>query len=188
MCFFKGTGDLGAQARAEEDARQERIKKGKKLIMGALSGFDDKFYADREASYVDYATPQLDDQLDDARKNLTFTLARNGKQRNAAKIGIADRAKAIANQARENVERTRGELYSQLTASANPAAASNLALSRAGVLGSDPSYSPLGNIFQNVTAGLASANQGLQDRNTQRTIDGLFINPTAGGGSSRVVG
>lgn len=202
MCFGGG-GDAAEQARADEAARQGRIDEGRQLIMRALGGFDDQFYAGRERAYLDYAMPQLDDQFGAAKKALTLALSRTGnihsstattrfrdlqERYKTAQVGIADRAKSVANQARENVERTRGELYSQLSASADPTSAANLATSRASVLGADPTFDPLGAVFQNITAGLASHQQGANNRETNRTIDGLFVNPVTGGSSARVVG
>ena len=108
--------------------------------------------------------PQLSDQFNRARQALTYSLARGGNlassagakslgdlrtsyERNKALIG--DRATTAAQQAQADVESNKGELYSQLSASADPSADATTAAARAAALTAPPSYSPLADVFAN---------------------------------------
>lgn len=58
MCFGGGGGDGGAaQARADEQARQARIKQGVGRINEQFNQFDDSFYQGRKDAYRAFATP-----------------------------------------------------------------------------------------------------------------------------------
>lgn len=203
MCFFGGGGggDPGAEARAREEARAARISQGQSLIDKVLSGFNDAFYAGREKAYMDYAAPQIDSQFKDARKGLLVALARAGltgsstatqrfgdldKDYSKAKIDAADKAKAMAADARGKVERTRSDLYSQLFASADPTAAANAAAGQASVLGAAPAFSAVGPLFQNVGAGIGAYRAG-EERARINDILSSALN-TGSSGSYRVVG
>jgi hypothetical protein len=81
MCIFGGDGGAGDEAkraRAEEAARQARIKTGIGGIDSAFSGFDSNFYDGRKQAYLNFAMPQLNEQHDDAYRGLTYQLARQG--------------------------------------------------------------------------------------------------------------
>ena len=63
MCFGGGGGDGGAaQARADENARQARIKTGVGNINQKFDKFDDGFFKGRGQAYTNFATPQVNDQ------------------------------------------------------------------------------------------------------------------------------
>jgi len=168
MCFGGGGGDGGAaQARADEEARQARIRAGMSSIEQGFRGFDDGFFDNRARSYLNYANPQLASQYDDAQDNLAYNLARSGltasseaarnagelqRQYNTARATIQGEAMNTANEARRNVEANRSELISQLQATSDPTAAANQALARAATLTKEQGFSPLGALFQNTTA------------------------------------
>jgi hypothetical protein len=182
MCTGGGGGDGGAgQARADEAARQARIKEGSANIDKSFGGFNDAFFGGRAKAYTDYANPQLADQYARTQQNLTYNLARQGltasseaarnagelqRQYNDNRALIAAQGLDAANQARSQVEQNRSELLAQLNATSDPAAASASAVNRAGVLAQQQSFSPLGQLFANTTGLLGNAaNAGYYDRN-----------------------
>ncbi len=165
-----------AQARADEQARQDRVRSGtarinalfdgtpipadtpaapaevgrgggfagelaSKLTPGqsttaaadplagnTFGGFTDDFFKKQGKAYSDYATPQLEDQLADARKQLTFALDRSGllnssvradqegtlaKQAGTARQGVADTALTTEQNARNAVAGARSDLINE---------------------------------------------------------------------------
>lgn len=182
MCTGGGGGDGGAaQARADEAARQARIKQGVEEIDKSFAGFDKGFYDNRARAYTNFANPQLADQYAGTQRNLTYNLARQGltasseasrnagelqRQYNDARAQIAAKGLDAANDARNNVEQNRSELISQLYATSDPAQAASAALNRASVLSQQQSFSPLGQLFANTTGLLGNAAiAGYYDRN-----------------------
>ena len=182
MCSGGGGGDGGAgQARADEAARQARIKEGSAKIDQSFSGFNDAFYNQRAKAYTNYANPQLADQYARTQQNLTYNLARQGlsasseaarnagelqRQYNDSRAQIAAQGLDTANQARQQVEQNRSELLAQLNATSDPAAASASAVNRAGTLAQQSSFSPIGQLFANTTNLLGNAaTAGYYDKN-----------------------
>lgn len=159
-----------AQARADEVARQDRIRAGTSSINDTFGQFDDEYFGGLRQSFVDYARPQLDDQMSDARKQLTFALARSGNLDSSTRgeqsadlqerydlnlQDIADQGREYETTARNNVEQARGDLVAQLQLTGDNTGAANAALSRARALSTPPTYSPLGQLFQDSTAMLS---------------------------------
>jgi hypothetical protein len=196
MCFGDGGAgamrDEAARQRAEEEARQGRIREGRKKIDEAFSGFDDNFYSDREKSYLDYATPQLDDQFEDAVSDLTLALARSNLLNSSARArkfkdlqksyglqarNIADKAKEYGSGARRSVESAKADLQSQNMSLADPSLIAANAANRALAMTELPPYSPLGALFVGATEGLATQ-ADLENRQKNRynlsDLSGLF--------------
>jgi hypothetical protein len=193
------------RARAEEEARQARIRKGTKSINETFGQFDDKFYGDIRDAFVNFGQPQLDDQFRDASEKNTYDLARSGtldssiradrtadlqKQYDIQRQDLVDKARGYETEARNNVERARGDLISMLQVTGDATGAANSALTRAATLATPPSYSPLGQLFQDTTAMLGQ--QMAQERAfalglgpRPRNSTGLF-GPSGGGGSVKV--
>jgi hypothetical protein len=186
---------------AAEAAERRRlaIAQGTRSIDSAFSGFDDSFFDNRAQSFVDFASPQLDDQFSDAREKLIFALTRSGNLKSLAGVegladlegekeraaqGFASEGLNLAQNARNDVESARADLTSQLLASENPGAAAESASRRAGILTQQPSFAPIANIFQNVTAGLgaAASNPSTDFKGLSPT---LFSRPASG--TQRVV-
>lgn len=153
------------------NAWKEALKNGLYSGTETRTGFNDDFFNSLSQSYTDYARPQIDKMAGDARKQLTFALARNGTldssvrgEKNAEiqrqyDIGlqdITDKGRQFATDARTNVERARADLISMLQATGDAQGASNAALSRAAILSEPPAYSPLGQLFTDFTSGLAT--------------------------------
>lgn len=181
MCTGGG-GDGGAgQARADEAARQERIKQGTAAIDQNFSGFNDAFFNNRAKAFTNFANPQLADQYAQTQRNLTYNLARQGltasseaarnagelqRQYNDNRALIAGKGMDAANEARSQVEQNRSELLAQLNATSDPAAAASGAVNRANTLAAQQSFSPLGQLFANTTGLLGNAaTAGMYDRN-----------------------
>lgn len=161
-----------AQARADEQARQERIRQGTERVGSIFdSQFNDTFFDNRRKAYVDFATPQLQDQYADTQKELTFALARGGnlnssvrgektadleKRYNLANQEIQDKALSQANETRSQVEGSRSDLISMLNATGDAEGAANSAVNRATALSQPTAYSPLSQLFSDFTAGLGT--------------------------------
>jgi hypothetical protein len=170
----KKGGDDGqaAQARADEMQRQERIRSGTQRVDDIFKqNFNDDFYANRQKSFLDYATPQLEDQYGTARKQLTFALDRAGtsdssiraqkegelqKLYDSKKQAVADQALSYKSQAQGSVEDARSNLVSMLNATGDAEGAANSAISRSQALSTPPTYSALGSLFTDFTSALGT--------------------------------
>jgi hypothetical protein len=203
MCSGGGDGGAAARARAEEEARQERVRKGTASIDRAFSGFDNSFYQNRQKAYLDYATPQLADQYRQAQDALAFNLARKGltgssemgkgvadltRQHKIARSSLESNALNMANEARKNVESNRSDLLGQLTMNANADLAASQSLARADVLSSTPGFSPIGKLFENTTGLLGNAATAQAYNPNARGMSGYTDLFTGGSkGSSKIV-
>lgn len=157
-------------ARADEQARQAQIRAGTERIGGIFDGqFNDAFFDKRKQAFLDYATPQLEDQFGDAQKQLTFALARGGnldssvrgeksaelqKQFDLNKQQIADKALASSTESRNAVEDARSNLVATLNATGDAQGAANSAISRATALSQPAQFNPLTQLFADFTSGL----------------------------------
>lgn len=159
-------------AAAEEAARQKKIEEGMGKIDTTFAGFTPEFYSSRAKAYGDFAMPQVEDQYKKAAENLTYALARQygttetseaakrqaelAKQYEMAKAGITDKSQDYATSTKGDVEKQRSALVSQLQATADPNATAQLASTQADLLRQQQSFEPLGDLFYNITEGLAS--------------------------------
>lgn len=184
------------QTAADAKTRADAITTGKQNIDSAFGSFDDNFFNNLSKSYTDYAQPQLDDQYNYAKKNITYALARNGttnssmagdefgqlaKQYATNQTGISSTGANYANSARAGVAADKSDVTNQLISSGDADAANTAALSAAKVLQVPPSFSPLGSLFTNVSA-LAAQNKLASDSNA--TGYGNVGAQLFGGGSS----
>lgn len=173
-----GGGDDGTEyQREQEEKRQQRIKDGMARIDKVFSQFNDKFYDQRKTAYIDFATPQLEKQLQDQTDNLAYALARTGNLNSSMGIGrwsdlntdyglqqqaMIDRGMDYANQAKADVATQKSNLVSLLQASADPDAAVNVAQAQAASLSSMPAFDPLEPVVQNAAQGIGSYLAGQQ--------------------------
>lgn len=176
MCFSSGGGDGGAAAAAATEAnRQASITQGQGDIDKAFSGFTPDFYNAQSQAYTDYAQPQLDRQWTDAQQQLHYALDRGGiydssaasKAESDAQYTHDQAEQALQTQAQQTsqdtqtkVAQARASLSGQLNADANAGEASSGAAAQSALLGLKPSFSPIGNMFQNVTGDLSLYAQG----------------------------
>jgi hypothetical protein len=173
MCGGGGGDGGAAQARADEAARQARIKQGVENINAQFGKFDNNYYDGRKQAYTAFAMPQVNDQYKQTSDQLAFSLARNGvtNSSEAARQGgilmrdnamarqqVAEGAASEAQKARQTVEEQRGNLIQQVNMTADAGLAGQNALRNAAVIQSQANnFSPLANLFQNTTAQLAAA-------------------------------
>jgi hypothetical protein len=170
------------QQRAEEAARQARIKSGMEEINNAFAGYDDDFYAQRQADYLNYATPEIEDQYVDAMKDLTRALARSGNlnsslaaQRRADLLEKKSKAEATAarkgqgyvNDTRSALANVKSNLIQQNNALADPTLIAAMAANQSQAASALPEFSPIGQLFAGATQGLATQQQ-LEARNKNR--------------------
>ena len=102
MCLGGGYNDGGAaeRRRQAELERQAKIDEGKTYIDDTFAQFDDEFYDQQTKNYLDFATPQLTDQFNQAAKNLTLQLADAGLLNSsvaAEKRGALNKKKDLTN-------------------------------------------------------------------------------------------
>lgn len=173
----KGGGNEAAQARADEQASQAKIREGTARVCSIFDGtpdkpgFDDNYFNKQRQNYIDYATPQLEDQYGNANKELIFALSRSGltnssvraqkeadlqKTYNLNKQQIADQALSYEGQARSSVEDARSNLIATLNATGDAEGAANAAISRSSALSKPAAYSPLTNLFADFTSALGT--------------------------------
>ncbi len=167
-----------ATARFEEDQRQARIRQGTERVNGIFDGnFSPEFCDKRRQGFLDYASPQLEDQRSQAEKELTYSLARAGtldssirankfgelqKLYDTNKQQIADKALSFETDARNNVENARSNLLTTLNATGDAEGAANSSLSRAAALSQPEAFSPLSQLFASFTGALGT--QAAQER------------------------
>jgi hypothetical protein len=175
MCYPSGGGDNGsAAARAQEEQRQAQINQGMDSIDKTFAPFNDQYYADFEKKNLALATPDIAKQKQDATNQTLYGLARSGnldsstaakqygdiENRNTQAIQQAsDTAHNAAQGLRSDVEAERSNLTSQLNASADAGAAANEAATQAKILTRPPTYSPVTNIFSDLTGQIAANEQ-----------------------------
>lgn len=173
MCFGGGGGDGGAaQARADEQARQDRIKQGVGNINQNFDKFDDGFFKGRGQAYTNFATPQVNDAYKQVSDQLAYSLARTGLDKSsesARQGGVLMRDNALARQqlaegstteatkARQAVEDQRNTLIQQVNMTGDPELASQNALRSAGILEQQQAFNPVANLFANTTGMLGAA-------------------------------
>lgn len=167
---FPGVPGLPGQSNKAAEAFAKALKNGE-LYSGVetSSGFGEDFFNGRKQAFLDYASPQLEDQYGDAQKQLTFALARNGtldssirgekvgelqKKYDLNKQQIADQALASSTDARNAVEDARANLIATLNATGDAKGAAQAALARSAALSKPAAYSPLTNLFADFTATL----------------------------------
>lgn len=186
-----GGGGKDKSAQKAEKERQKRIALGMGKINDTFKGYNDEFYDRRAQDYASWAMPQVEEQYADAQKQLLFALARQYGSTNtseaaarqadlAKKYGLAktqqtEQSQAVANTARANVEDARTQLVAQLNATADPNATASAAIRQSELLNQTDPYTPLGELFANVTEGLAAS---------QYPYGLVGAQPTAIGGAS----
>jgi len=189
MCWGGSGGDTGAsEARAEEEARQERIRDSRAAIDTIFNTYDEDFYDRQRDAYLDYATPQVEEQFGDAMRELTFALARSGKldsalagRREAKAQKMKDKAMTQVNQQGDDLVSTmkgkmisaKGDLYDQASSLADVDAVRTLAISDFDTSSKPPVYNPITDLFVKVTEGMATQ-ADLERRQKSRYDSGLF--------------
>lgn len=165
-------GGEAKQARADELARQKRIREGTERVNSIFERqFSPEYFDKQRDAYVDYAAPQLKDQRADANKELIFAMDRGGQLDGSARATLAgelqkkydlqrqkirDDALGFRTTAMNNVEDARSGLIATLNATGDAQGAASSALSRASALSQPAAYSPLANLFADFTSTLGT--------------------------------
>jgi hypothetical protein len=199
MCM--GAKDKSAQiARDAETKRQANINAGMGRIDETFKPFNDDYFAKQGQSYNDYYLPQVEDQYQDARKKLTFSLARTGGLNSTSgaeqlgKLGeeytkqrglIGEQALAEQQRQRGVMEGNRSNVVNQLYSSANPEAAAAAASANATQLTAPPAYSALGDLFGKFAATGADYINSAKKGYTNAASP--MFGPASGDGSQKVV-
>jgi uncharacterized FlgJ-related protein len=171
-------GEQAAAARADEQARQSKIRAGTSEIEKIFAdNFTENTFRERRDAYTNYALPQVDQQHQKAQQDLIYALTRNGQldsSTRAVKLAelaqknedvrrdIGNKAIEYENTARNDVEQARAELIAMLNSTGDVEAARNSAMTRSRALATQPAYSPLGQLFAAGTD--AAAAQAAQER------------------------
>lgn len=164
---FGGGNSEARQARADEQARQERIRQGTEKINTTFdSQFTPDYFSGLRQKYLDYSLPQLQNQYSDANNELKFAMARGGitdssisaqkqsklDQLNALRAReIADQAQGFSTKAQTGVEDARSNLITTLNATGDAEQAASSAINRASALSQPQQYSPLSSLFTDFT-------------------------------------
>ncbi len=156
----------------------------------------------QQQAYMDYATPQLDDQFGEARKALTFALANQGqlggsvtgdrwarlnRDHSLQRQQVADTARGHANRARSDIANQKQSLLQMLNATADAGGTATAARDQVAALAQTPSFTPLGPLFQNATAGLAAGMAGRQQRDMAEKTQGIVYGGDPDRGTGRVI-
>ena len=174
MCWASGGGGAGDAARQQEQQRQASIQSGMASINNTFSKFDDNYYADFEKKHLNLATPDIAKQKVEANNQTLYGLARSGNldssaaakmygdvatRNNQAVQNATNNAHGAAQGLRGDVEAERSNLASQLNATADASAAANEAATQAQIMTRPPTYSPITNIFSDLTGQIAANEQ-----------------------------
>jgi hypothetical protein len=164
-----------AQARQEEEARQQRIEQGREFIDRQFDLFNkDKAFFDRyRQGITDYYKPQIDRQYADANKNLTYQLADAGtlrstaaadatadltRQKDSNLVSMNAKADSALGDLRNQIASNKDTAINQLMTTEDPSVSANTALNGiANVQLAKPDLSPLANLFSTAAIGGANA-------------------------------
>jgi len=162
------SGDIAAKI---ERKRQRQILAGTQSVNAAFAPFSDAFYQGRERAFRDYYLPQLDSEAKGARGDLIYNLGRSGLidssvgahdtarlqgSIDSARKGVFEGAKNYAAQTRATIEGQRAQLLRDVESGAGVGSSGAGAAAAAQLAVAPPQFSPLGNIFSNLTGGAAN--------------------------------
>lgn len=162
MGLCGGGGSAAGEARLEQEKREKEIRQAQGAIDERFAGFDDAFYQNRAGAYEKFAMPQLAEQYQKEKADLTFELARRGLLKSSAagtlggeldlmrtrqQRGIADEGLNQANQLRQRVEQQRQNLYGLAATGLEPSRASSAAFEAAGSISAPSGFAPVGQFF-----------------------------------------
>jgi hypothetical protein len=162
------------------------------------STFTPDFYNNYAKSLTDYWRPDIDQQYGDAQKQINYDFATTqpgggsagayalGRLKQAddnAVLTANDNAQSQAKQLQGSVEARRSSLLGELNSSTDPNAVGATVAPSIGSIPVTPAYSPVGDIFSNITGQFAVAQQA---RNQNLPGWGFGANPgnAAGGNGS----
>jgi len=169
---MSAASDAARDAKREEEARQERIKTGTSVIRhNFANSFNDDYYKKLEGLGYAAVQPEVNNQYNDSLRQLQAALTRNGllgssarddmetrleKQRVIANQKVTDSVRGQINSRKQDVANAEMAAIGQLQASADPMSAAAQAATLTAANTAAPRWSPLGQVFTDATAGLAT--------------------------------
>jgi hypothetical protein len=168
----KAAARQAQDAADEEKHRQARIQTGTSVIRHNFAkSFDPAYYANLEKLGYAAVKPGVQQQYDDAMRQLQAALTRNGllgstargesearldKQNVIANQMVDDSVRGSINARKTDVANSEMAAIGQLQASGDPMSAAAQAASLTAANTAAPRWSPLGQVFTDATAGLAT--------------------------------
>jgi hypothetical protein len=174
--YHKGGDGGAAQNRADEEARNAKIKQNTADInlafdgtpaspgVVAKPGFDDAYFANVADAYMAYQKPLLEEQAAVARRSLPNQFASTGSsayQTQAANLerdysressNLADKSLDFANQQRSTIENNRSDLIGMSNAGTDATSLATQTAARMAALSKPPAYSPIADLFSKYAA------------------------------------
>lgn len=160
------------EAAGEEKRRQNRVATGTSVIRHNFKqAFDGDYYKNLEKAGYDAVKPDVQSQYDGAMRQLQAALSRNGlmtstargeaeakldKQNVTANRMVDDSVRGSLNARKQDVANSEMAAIGQLQASADPMSAAAQAATLTEANYAAPRWSPLGQVFTDATAGLAT--------------------------------
>jgi len=192
------------EAREKEAQRKARLEHGKTTIDSLFGdeNFGNDFYDKYENAQLNFNLPQVWDQYDRARRNVTYDLARAGTLRSSiANEAVADvenqkamneasvrtKADADVGALRTSIGSQQQQAYNQLYATEDPDIAATTAINMVqNAQLSQPNLNPLGELFRPLVIGATGLASGYQEQgNINR---GMNPRPPTGRGSGQDYG
>lgn len=148
--------------RLRENKRQQDIEGAVGKIERTFGKYDEPYYEKVKSDYLGYATPQVQDQYEQARRQLTFNLARGpgaassvgakaigGLQSTLqkARADIGQKASDVVRRTRSNVSALKGSLIDQAYGGEGLEQLGQIASEQVANASAIPGYSPIGDIF-----------------------------------------
>jgi hypothetical protein len=158
--MYGGASDGGAAA--AEKKRQASINQGMSDINSEFSGFNDNYYKGVANDYLNYATPQMMQQYQQTKNQLSYSLARNGLLNSGAAVqknqslgnelatqesNLANSAQSEANTKRAAVSDAQTNATNELISSGSPELAQEQAGEATAGLRTPSAFAPIGNLF-----------------------------------------
>jgi hypothetical protein len=214
MCkhFFNASSEAAkaaqqdaAATKAEMDAKEAKrrtdIQTGQSSIDSAFAQFNDPYFANFKNAYMGTQNPEIERQYGVAKDKEIAGLAGRGvldstigandlglleQRRGDAQGNVANDAADAASNFKNQVEKTKSDLYSLNTAAADPNMIANRAQGESTALIPPQARSPLGNLFGDLLAPVAAYGNASAYAPGNRYSPLNYGAPTSGAGNSRI--
>jgi hypothetical protein len=178
--------------RDRESEAEQRLTQGRARVNTNFdANFTPDFYNQYAKALMDYWQPDMDRQYGDAQRSLNYTFAEGqpgggsapaeafGRLKEAydrSLLTAQDNSKAQANQLRGTNEGQRSALLAQLDQGTDPSSVVATSNNVIGNIPRPPTYSPIGDLFSNLTQQFATAQQAYRNNYPGW---GFGVSPTA---------
>jgi hypothetical protein len=188
--------DEETDAENKAQLKQQQLTDATTQINNSFDQFDGNFYKNYGQQLMSFWQPDLDRQYGDAQRSVNYNFAdtqpgggsapaeamgRLKQAYDSAELSAQDNATSQSNQLHSSIEGQRSNLLSEANSSTDPG---GVASSTAGQISSIPTqapYSPLGDVFSNLTSQYATATQAAKNGG----IGWGFLTPKPSDPSSR---